>query len=124
MGIANTIDKIVTPIHKSFQANPKFPKRDTKIEDKTIPKPTPIKWEVLSDFFPSDCIEGRIKAVAKIKTNALDMPAKNRITIKIIISLLKLINNVVSKEITIDVKKTNLIFFLNIGKIDSNDPHK
>ena len=52
------------------------------------------------------------------------MPAKNRIIIKIIISLLKLINNVVSKEITIDVKKTNLIFFLNIGKIDSNDPHK
>ena len=60
----------------------------------------------------------------KIKTNALDTPAKNRITIKIIISLLKLINNVVSKEITIDAKKTNLIFFLNIGKIDSNDPHK
>ena len=124
MGIANIVDKKVTPIHKSYEANPKFTKRDTKIDDKTRPQPTPIKWEVLSDFFPSDCREGRIKAVPKIKTKALDTPAKNRITIKITISLLKLINNVVSKEIIIDVKKTNLIFFLNIGKIDSNDPHK
>jgi len=41
-----------TPIHNSFQINPKLPKIEINIEEKTIPKPTPIKCEVLNDFFP------------------------------------------------------------------------
>ena len=43
----------VTPIHKSLHIKLKPPKTDTKIEDKNIPSPTPIKCAVLSDFLPN-----------------------------------------------------------------------
>ena len=53
IGIAKITDNSATPIHKSFQCKPKSPKIVTRIDDITIPKPTPIKCEVLSDFFPN-----------------------------------------------------------------------
>ena len=72
----------VTPIHKSLHIKLKPPKTDTKIEDKNIPSPTPIKWAVLSDFLPNAWIEGRINEVPKINTKALDTPDKNLTIIK------------------------------------------
>ena len=41
--IAKIIDKIVTPIHNLSHSKPKLPRTDTRIDDKTIPRPTPIK---------------------------------------------------------------------------------
>ena len=43
IGMAKIIDKIVTPIHNSSHLKPKLPRTDTRIDDKTIPRPTPMK---------------------------------------------------------------------------------
>ena len=69
-------------------------------------------------------MEGSIKDVPKINTKALDTPAKNLIIIKRNISSQNAINIVVNNEIIIEIKKTNLIFFLKIDKIEINDPNK
>ena len=118
IGIAKITDNSATPIHNSFQWKPKSPKIVTKIEDITIPKPTPIKCEVLSDFFPNACILGKIKAVPNIRTKALDKPLINLTTIKNIISSFILIKNVVNIEKTIETKKINLILFVKIDNIE------
>ena len=123
-GIARNNAKIVTPNHKSPHTNPRFPKKETKIEDNTIPKPTPIKCAVPRELLPKAWIDGRIKDVPKINTKALDTPAKNLIIIKRNISSQNAINIVVNNEIIIEIKKTNLIFFLKIDKIEINDPNK
>ena len=82
MGTAKITDNTATPIHKSSQWKPNSPKNVTRMEDMTIPKPTPMKCEVLSDFFPNACMLGRIKAVPNMRTKALDKPLINRIIIK------------------------------------------
>ena len=79
---------------------------------------------MLSEFLPKAWIEGRIKDVPKINTKALDKPAKNLIIIKRNMSSQNAINIVVSNDIIMEIKKTNLIFFLNIDKIEINDPNK
>ena len=44
---AKIIDKLVTPIHKSSQWKPNSPKNVTRMEDITIPKPTPMKLSLI-----------------------------------------------------------------------------
>ena len=94
------------------------------MEDMTIPKPTPMKCEVLSDFLPNACMLGRIKAVPNMRTKALDKPLINRIIIKNITLSSMLIKNVVDIERTIEIKKTSLTLCLKIDEIDNSEPHR
>ena len=124
IGTAKITDNTATPIHKSSQWKPNSPKNVTRMEDMTIPKPTPMKCEVLSDFFPNACMLGKIKAVTNMRTKALDKPLVNRTIIKNITSSFMLIKNVVDIERTIEIKKTSLTLFLKIDEIDNSEPHR